>query len=308
MTKINLDFIYDKLKKTINIKNFNIKKTTTILITIAISYGLANIFSSYTVKYIQNIDSISKTQPVNLSYSSKSPKHQNFREIKKHIIDRNIFNITGEYPEEEDNNSKEVSSKFSLKGPCPNSKLKQTLLGTIYSDNNKSLAIIKDLGDNYIDYYKTGDTLINNTQVKIAAILEGKVILNNNSHKECLLTKGSVKKQSKEKEVETITTSIELKNKWVTKQIGPGYATILQSTPYGPTSDGSPGISLFFVEGGSLFDKIGLKANDTIKEINGKKVSILDELVLYKIFEETRKIKILFTRGSATKIVDITIK
>jgi type II secretion system protein C len=308
MGKIYLKLILTKLKNLFSIKNINITKSASILTAITLSYGLATTASSFIVQYIQDLNILEESKLTEIKYPNKLSTYHNFRELKKNIIDRNIFNKTGEYPEEEDNEKKEITRKFSLEGPCPISKLKQSLLGTIYSDNNKSLAIIKDLGDSYTDYYKTGDSLINNEQVKIAAIREDRVILNNNGHKECLLTKGSIKKEKKKISATTTSIDIELTNSWISEQIGPGYANILQSSPYGPTTDGSPGVSLFYVTQGSLFDKLGLRANDTIKKLNGKAVSILDELVLYKIFEESRKIKILFTRGSTSKIINLTIK
>ena len=59
--------------------------------------------------------------------SISSSANLNYRDLKKNVIDRNVFNLEGKYPEVAKKEEESVASDFNLDAPCLASKLQLTL-------------------------------------------------------------------------------------------------------------------------------------------------------------------------------------
>ena len=150
------------------------------------SYILSNIVISVLVPPL--IEILKKTElKTNVMVQNLKLTKLNFRTLKKDVEKRNIFNSSGEFPDEvvveEDSAPKE---EFSLEGPCPNSSLKLKLIGTMYLGKKSSLAVVREDGYEYPDVYYVSDYLYGQEEVILAAVFPKMVILNNKGKRECL--------------------------------------------------------------------------------------------------------------------------
>lgn len=309
--------IWTRIKALFFLKN----KLYHLMILIIVAYLAANLASSLILPMLSK----SYLQSNRFIFEGKSEKLStfNYREIKKSILDRNIFNETGEFPVEE-KALVEKKESFSLEGPCVVSKLPYQLLGTLYdSESGRSLASIKEKKYNSADTYMVGELVFGAENVVVAAILPNTVILNNSNNKECLYSsedavlKGEsgdlpiVKVKDDKSNKISNTDIVLLESDWVEFELGAGFSKILQ------TGNITPNIVKNKVSGyivtnphrGSLFDKIGLKSMDIITQVN--ELTLDDKttgFTLYSAFQNESVITLHVQRGAIKKIIEIEIK
>ena len=240
------------------------------------------------------VDVASKKHAVHsFSFNEKT----NYLSMKKSIIHRNLFNRTGELPKEED--EKEVSKAgkpFDDATPCTPTKIKATLLGTVFSDTGKSYAVVQEIGYEFSDIYSVGDMIIG-SEASIVRVERNQLILNNAGRKECLHAKGFdalAKSQSAGGGTAGSAAPIVLGSKWVTGELGEGFSKIMQSAHVVPNAEGEKvkGYKIFGIESGTLFDRVGLKDGDIVIQVNRIVMDAEHGFSLYQAFLESRDIAI----------------
>lgn len=307
-----------------DIKRFLVQAGATVLL----AYFAATIFSSLLVPLIMKSVVADKGREA-LSNTSEemaqiSPfSRPNFRDIRKAIMDRNVFNSDGEFPDEKEESAESeqnTSAVFDENAPCFPSKLNLTLVGTIYlgTDSKISMATILEQGMDESDIYKVGDTIIGHEDVHIVDIFRNRVVLNNAGKKECIEIAGAVasfsketKKDSKKTTTEENTGPVVLQSSWVESQLGEGFSKIIADVRLVPntTAEGSiNGFKIFKIPKGSLMDKVGFKDGDVITKVNE---SVLNEqaFVLYDAFLNEKDITIqLLRNGKTPTVINVQIK
>ena len=299
------------------------KKIFIVSVIITLSYLLASVVSSLILPLMISLPSYTTGNVVRIK--SERLSHLNYRELKKTVLARNIFNETGEYPKEsdEDEDSKKKET-FSLRGPCPTSKLRLKLIGVLYaSETGKSIASIKEEAYNSSDTYIKDQMIYGMDNVEVVAILPDTVILNNNGRKECLYTSKDAAKEGEKglsfrslKKTATIakdmpnTSSVLLQSSWVKAELGDNFGKITRTGNIVPNLvDGNiEGYILTNPHSGSLFDRIGLKAMDVITRVNNDELTKDNGSVLYEYFKNKSEITIHVQRGAQKKIITVQIK
>ncbi|NDE14375.1 hypothetical protein EBZ80_05525 [bacterium] len=122
----------------------------------------------------------------------------NYREFKKPILDRNIFNSSGEYPKEELERKGGGDGRpvFDINAPCQPCTLNLELVGTIYlGSREKSLATVREKGQADADVYRVGDGIIGNEDALVAGVDRNELVINNKGTKECLSLVSELEKQ-----------------------------------------------------------------------------------------------------------------
>ena len=309
--------ISDKIKGDFVFK----KKLHHIMVVMAFTYLGANLVSNLIIPMLNRLHL--KTSTPNITIRSEKVSDFNYRDLKKSILDRNIFNETGEFPVETEA-LVEKKTAFNLEGPCVASKLPYQLLGTLYdSESGNSLASIKDKNYNSADTYSVGDLIFGTEDTVIAAILPNTVILNNSNNKECLYSSDDAVQKGESGELSIAagkdelsnTTSnssvVALESAWVEFELGPGFSKILQTGNITPNIV-SGRVSGYIVTNpyqGSLFDKVGLKSMDVITQVN--EITLNDKndgFTLYSAFQNESFITIHIQRGAVKKRIEVEIK
>lgn len=295
-------------------------------------YFLATIVASLIVPIIMKpvlASSTGKKQAAKesaVTFSSNLAK-PNFRDIKKAVIDRNIFNSEGQYPDESADTEPALSMEseqiITETSPCTLSKLSLTLIGTIYlGSETTSTASIREKGLEEADIYKVGDSIIGFETVFVHNIFRNRVVLDNDGKKECLDLEGGVPSfmgkplaltQKKQPESAPLTRSapVVLQSSWVESQLGEGFSKIIGTVRLVPhtTPEGTiQGFRIFNIEAGSLMDRVGFKDGDVITKVNE---TVINEqaFALYEAFLSDKEVSIqLLRNGTTPTTIDVQIK
>ena len=258
-------------------------------------------------------------------------KDVNYRTIRKKVMERNIFNSEGEFPDEtmpEIEDTKEENVAFNENAPCVETSLNLQLLGTIYLGVRSpgSVATIKEKGYNVADIYHEGDQVIGDAQASIFAIQRRRVVINHNGKKECLELKESKRvlesskvsyspkpNQPSDNENDDEPSSIiELENEYVLSSLGDGFSKILTEgrlVPY--IRDGEhKGYKLIGAKSGSLHTKMGLRSGDVITGVNRVSMARPDQgFALYQSLSEEKEIRVEYLKkGKTPTTITIVIK
>lgn len=257
--------------------------------------------------------------------SAKRPKLSseiNYTDLRKSVLERNIFSSTGELPEEaEPGEGGQAAGQFNENDVCHKSNMALALVGTIYlGPSGESLATIRESGYNEADVYRKGDKIIGNAQAVVHAIEHQKVILNNNGVKECLEVapvKGIVINAPSGPAATGAspgggsgTSHFVLENAYVEDALGPGFAKILDSGRLVPEiKDGQQvGFKLVGVKNDSLWRRIGLNNGDVITAVNGISMSQPDQgFAPYNALQDAREIRFEYRKGG-TDPMTITVE
>ena len=255
-------------------------------------------------------------------------KTLNYREVRRVVVRRNIFNSSGELPDESDPSATEqsVSSEFDANAKCTKSNLPISLIGIIYSSNPaNSLATVREKGYSEADVYRAGDAILGQEQAVVHAVDPERLVLNNNGNKECLEV--DVKKRRSfasapskapsdpvkfdEPDSDDLAT-IQLQSSFVEDSLGPGFSKILESgrlVPY--NRDGvMVGFKLIGVKSKSLWKKVGLNSGDVITSVNGMSMAQPDKgFALYEALQNERQIRVDFLKkGKSPSNINVEIK
>ncbi|MBP6218102.1 MAG: hypothetical protein KA436_05915 [Oligoflexales bacterium] len=241
----------------------------------------------------------------------------NYRDLKRSIMERNVFNKDGTFPDEkvEEKVAETKKEDFDMNASCSAPTLKLTLLGTIYLGEGKSFATIKEDVYPEADIYTVGDLLIGHEEAQIAGIHRNRVIINNKGKKECLIIDLGEKLLGIPVEDEivvkktTATTAssanepVVLQSSWVESELGPGFGKIIQSARLVPyvIADGSVGgFKIYAIDPGTIFEKIGLTDGDVITQVNDTVLQADSGFSLYQAFLDQREIRLHILRKAKT--------
>jgi type II secretion system protein C len=259
---------------------------------------------------------------------------ENYRDIRKVIVDRNLFNSSGELPDESspDSGDKPATNTFDINGPCNKPTVNVDLVGTIYMGETGSIATLQEQGYSESDVYKQGDLIVGNEKATIVKIERNRVILNNGGTKECLELATEKKGKANDGFPEVAasapvntggggmdsggapasTGDCNLDEKYVQDELGPGFGTIIQKARLVPntTDNAMNGFKIFAIESGSLLAKVGLQNGDIITQVNDNSLKQPEQgFTLYQAFQDDREIRInILRRGTTPMTITCRIK
>jgi general secretion pathway protein C len=251
----------------------------------------------------------------------------NYREVKKGIIERNLFNSEGQYPKEELERaagSADGRPVFDINAPCQACTLNIELVGTIYlGSREKSLATVKEKGLSDADVYRVGDVIIGSDDAIIAAVERNELIINNKGIKECLSLKSDLEKQIETGEAISGMPAgaggggdqlppVLVDGPYVESELGAGFGKIINAARLVPNLADSQmnGFKIFAIDPSSLFSKVGLQNGDIITQVNDVSLKNPDQgFALYEAFRNEREVRISVLRnGTTPQMITVRIK
>lgn len=303
-------------------------------IVIAVAYVAASSLSAYLMSGMLgtaiNLLGKKPAHPVQAASLTLSGQ-ENYRDLVKAIKDRNIFNSTGEFPEEKSPDAGDEhkgTNTFDINAPCKKPQANVELLGTIVmGDTTSSIATIQESGYTESDIYREGDTLVGSDAAQIVKIDRNRVIINNGGSKECL----ELAAAKERKEATAFSDAppggggtppsgeanpgaaaagggndCALEEKFVQDELGPGFGTIIQKARLVPntTDNVMNGFKIFAIDGNSLLAKIGLKNGDIITQVGETSLKQPEQgFALYQAFQDEREVRIHILRGGTTPMM-----
>ena len=283
---------------------------------IAVVFLMSNVKSSMPRK----LSTIGGVTPVKF-------KMANYRNIRKAITDRNVFNETGEFPDEVDpafGQPVEQTKKtdFDINANCVASKLGLKLIGTIYVERGgESFATVQEKSFP-VDVYREGEQIIDHEDALIVKIERTRIVINNAGTKECIelenkgkdrITKVYTPPSSKTPSSNTGGgDDVTLDEKYIRDALGPGFGSIITQARIVPNTSGNQmnGFKIFAIKKGSLFEKIGLKNGDVITQVNDTSLKQPDQgFALYQSLQDDEEISIrILRKGSEPKTLTVRVK
>lgn len=285
------------------------------------SYVLASAASSFTIplmmKSISNQSGKGgRKADVQIQTSLKSEARPNFHKVKRSVLDRNVFNQSGEFPEEEEEvveQTTKTSGEFDMAGPCTPTTLKITLVGTLFfGDRTQSMATIKEAGFE-VDIYREGDAIIGQEGAYVVSIERNRVVINNSGSKECLaidlggedrlfVEHGKTLKKKSSDSVESAGETVILSSAFVESELGDGFGKIIQSARLVPNmvDQRVNGFKIFAIKKDSLLDKVGFKNGDVITQVNETVMEAEHGFALYQALLDERDLSIRVLRNGKT--------
>ncbi len=295
------------------------------------SYVIAGTICSFVLSALSSgaIDQIkASAKPAAAAPVGFSLPNINYMKLEKAVVDRNIFNSEGKVPDESTvtADGKDKPAKFDLNAPCQKPTVDLELLGTIYL-GSRSVATVMEKGYTQADSYRVGDLVEGTEDVVVAKIEPNRLILNNAGKKECLELAGPKLAQFASIGETGITNpgaevtqpaavpagggEVTLEATYVQQQIGEGGGNILNQGRLVPfNQDGAmKGFKLISLKAGGIFDKIGLKNNDVITQVNDTSLQQPDQgFAFYQAFENDTSIRISVLRGDQPLSFTVRVK
>lgn len=285
------------------------------LLVVLFSYVLANAMNAMLVpklgKAVSKWKQKSGRADVSLTVSGKS--QLNYHDIKKAVLDRNIFNKSGDFPPESFDDEKPKST-FNMDAPCEKTKLKIKLQGVIYRDDGNSVATIREDGLATSDVYMKGDYIIGSENALVARIKSDEVVLNNEGRKECLQLASASKGASFAKKSQPALDTksfVKLDAKFIQEELGEGFGKIIQSARMIPNTVDNRvnGFKVFGIQTNTLLDKAGFEENDVITKVNNTVMEADQGFALYQALNDEKEIQVeLLRNGKTPKTIVIQVK
>lgn len=205
-------------------------------------------------------------------------EHSNSREFAN-IVSRNVF---GPFAQK--------TSPVSATPVKPIVQVPLDLIGTYLQEKSAPYAIIEDRNKKMQDIFMVGDTVFG--AAKVLSISPDRVEINRNGTTETLTIdliskRGAGSADSRDGGVTSENDEYIIEETEVDKALSnlPLLLTQARAVPY--FKDGQAiGLRLFAVKSGSLFEKIGLKNGDILKNINGNSLGDLSQAL--KLFERLK--------------------
>jgi general secretion pathway protein C len=253
-----------------------------------------------------------------------SPQLANTVALKKEILQRNLFNSEGKLaPEAGKDDQRSVKKDLSLNFddvPCTKGELPVQITGTIFTgDARKSFVILKDPKIADADIYKPGDAIIDHEDFEIYKVERGRLEVRKGNTKICESISGYGKNDDSANssgegaaaKPAGESKEFEFDAAFISQEIGPGYATILNCAKLIPDVDSSgkmQGFKMISIATSCLFDRIQIQNGDVLTEVNG--VSLKDPGQGFKLYqslqeERTTTINILRNGQPITRIVRV---
>lgn len=285
--------------------------------TVLVSYLLASAVNSTLLpKMTQAFSTASNVKVIDGGSEMVSIKNLvNYHDVKKAVIDRNVFNQSGEVPKEESEDSNKGKGVFDIDGPCEKTNLKIKLVGMIAMEGGRgSIATIKE--ENFdSDIYGEGDFIVGADNAQIVRIQRNSVIINNAGRKECLdLKLGDEKLQASISGGGSMggeETVVDLESSYILSELGEGFGKIIQSARLVPNTVNNQvnGFKVFGIEPGTVLDKAGFKDNDVITKVNNTVMEAEQGFALYQALSDEKQIRVNVLRnGSISKTIVIRVK
>lgn len=251
----------------------------------------------------------------------------NYRDYKKSIIDRNLFNAAGEYPKEElerRGGGGDGAPVFDINGPCVPNTMNIELIGTIYlGSREKSLATVREKGQADADVYRVGDGIIGNDEALVAGVDRNELIINNKGVKECLSLVSDLEKQLAAGNLGGSGSAalgggsdqlppVLVDGPYVEAELGAGFGKIINAARLVPNTVDSQinGFKIFAIDPSSLFSRVGLQNGDVITQVNDSSLKNPDQgFALYEAFRNEREVRISVLRnGTTPQMITVRIK
>lgn len=290
------------------------------VLVLLVAYGLASIASSVALVFISDTAMKHRFKTKIEAERVRLGKETNFRDYRKVIVGRNLFNAAGIVPDEpEPSGEGNAGDAFNPAAKCQKPSVNVELLGIIHTGSEvSSLATILEKGYTIADIYRTGDRIVGQDQALIFAIEEGRVVLNNNGVKECLeinslmvKSEGSTPSPAAAPEpvaapdpdaqgADCPTGTISLESSFVEDSLGPGFSKILETGRLVPfhRDNAMVGFKLIGVRGGSLWTKANLNSGDVITAVNGTSMAQPEKgFAIYEALQTDKQIRLEYLRG-----------
>ncbi|MFW7380529.1 MAG: type II secretion system protein N [Oligoflexus sp.] len=256
-------------------------------------------------------------------------KTLNYLEVRRSVVDRNLFNSDGEVPDESEpvDTDSAGSGNFDASAPCQKSSLPLELLGTIISGaNGESLVTVREKGFNVADVYREGDTILGHEQASVFAVEPRRLILNNGGNKECIELKEAPSVASSAPSPSPAaapanepapqggggSTTVTLEGSYVEDALGPGFAKILESGRLVPFNrdNNMVGFKLIGAKNDSLWQRVGLNSGDVITSVNGISMAQPEQgFAIFEALQNEREIRVEFLqKGTTPSNVTVEIK
>ena len=226
------------------------------------------------------------------------------------IIDRNLFSkVSGVPLKDVDIDSKDLKP----------TSLKLTLLGTIFSDDKNSAAVIEEAAKKTQGLYREGDS-IQNAVVK--SIFAGRVVLRVDSHDEVLamdelksseavmapagsMQAADVSPQAALAAAAVMERRISIKRGDIDESFENINDLISQATIQPHYTDGeADGLTVTGIKAGSIFRKMGLRNGDIVKGVNNSDIKTAEDLIsMYSDIRSDSNVSLqIIRRGRETSL------
>lgn len=293
------------------------------LLVLLAAYLLASIASAGALLFISETAMKHRFKPKQEIDRPRLGKETNFREYRKAIVGRNVFNSAGAVPEEAEPGEEGQGASFNPNDKCQKPTVNVELLGIIHTgDPETSLATIMEKGYTIADVYRAGDRIIGADQAQIFAIEEGRVVLNNNGVKECLESNSLMTKtdgvpaaaaapvaaspatgspaDAEAPSGDCPASTVSFESAVVEEALGPGFSKILETgrlVPY-HKDNAMIGFKLIGVRGGSLWTKANLSSGDVITAVNGQSMAQPEKgFAIYEALQSDKQIRLEYLKG-----------
>ena len=247
----------------------------------------------------------------------------------KGIIGRNIFNVTGKIPEEEEKKERKPSGANEIK----KTDLPLKIIGIIYSGMPTSgIVVIEQTKEKKRDSFFVDDFIIGDA--KLAEIHPNKIIIDRGTYKEFLemppvevkrssrnIVKAKFDKKSKyatdsppdeykEEGFERIGNEVKLSSEFKQKLLSTDFNKILQDVKAVPYFEGNElqGYRMTKLKEGSIYQKMGLQANDIIREINGFVLDDASQVLDYlRSLQKEKDFEVEIVRSGKPQVIRVKV-
>ena len=296
-----------------------------ILVTVLLAYASASVIVSAGTHLMVDDPSLLSSRGKRLQAAQiDTSKKINYRDVRKSVLGRNIFNSAGEVPNQEellDDNELPTAVE-----QCNKPTLDLKVVGIIYLGTDNSVVSVREASYSQSDTYKVGDLLEGHEDVQILEIERSQIVIDNGGRRECYelkkgdkIARSSSKSSSKQRQPRKRRTSassagggtVILDSAWVEAELGPGFGNIMQSARVVPNDIGGRinGFKVFAIKPNTLFSKVGLKNGDIVQKINDTSLEQAEQgFALYQTFQEDQEIVFNIMRKNRPQTITVMIK
>ena len=284
-------------------------KILNFLILSAVIYSAVSILFTLTGSHVAQVKTeVPVEQKISKTEQYKKPPLQDFNLI----IERNLFGSADKKL------GKNINDEFE---DVEQTSLNLTLIGTVSGNQEDTRAVIKETGTRKQDIYKIGDNIQN---AVIDRILRCQVIFRIGdkyeklvmeeivSPKESLYSKQKWKRnaQNLSKKTNKRETTIMVNLKDIQESLN-DYKQILSQVELQlhHKNGKADGLRISHIKTGSIFSRLRIRNGDIIQQINGKKLSGLEEIgELYENLKSGVQISLQIKRRGRIKIFNYNVK
>lgn len=295
-----------------------------LLVTVLLAYAAASVIVSAGTHLMVDDPSVLSSRGKRLRQSQiDTSKKINYRDVRKSVLGRNIFNSAGEVPNQEellDDNELPVAVE-----QCNKPTLDLKVIGIIYLGTDNSVVSVREASYSQSDTYRVGDLLEGHEDVQVLAVERDQMIIDNGGRRECyelkkggkvarVSSKSPRERQPRNRQVRGGSAgggTVILDSAWVEAELGPGFGNIMQSARVVPNDIGGRinGFKVFAIKPNTLFSKIGLKNGDIVQKINDTSLEQAEQgFALYQTFQEDQEIVFNIMRKNRPQTITVMIK